>query len=269
MKRLVVVGNGMAGMHCLEQILKYGPQFQVTVFGDETHVNYNRIMLSSVLAGEKAADDIVINPLEWYRTHGVALRLGVRIVDVDADAKTVTGDDGSFTLTDVPPGSYVILINAPGAPPAVATAAVVSGSVLVVTPVAGGTTTVVVTATDSDGQQTNASFQAFVAAHGIEGAFAPLSASSRSTSSRLFATSKILLGLQNALTRAFEVVDGVVLRSGLACGNKPVFGALAANHGFVVCQVLFGDIIPLSKLSEETSASGPVYGLCGAYPLSY
>ena len=67
MKRLVVVGNGMAGMACLEQILKYAPQFQVTVFGDETHVNYNRIMLSSVLAGEKHADDIVLNSVDWYQ----------------------------------------------------------------------------------------------------------------------------------------------------------------------------------------------------------
>ena len=61
MRRLVVVGNGMAGMACVEQILKYAPQFHITVFGDETHVNYNRMMLSSVLAGEKAADEIVIN----------------------------------------------------------------------------------------------------------------------------------------------------------------------------------------------------------------
>ena len=55
MKRLVVVGNGMAGMACVEQILKYAPMFRITVFGDETHANYNRIMLSSVLAGEKSA----------------------------------------------------------------------------------------------------------------------------------------------------------------------------------------------------------------------
>ena len=67
MKRLVVVGNGMAGMACVEQILKYAPQFHITVFGDETHVNYNRIMLSSVLAGEKSADEIVIN-----RSSGIA-----------------------------------------------------------------------------------------------------------------------------------------------------------------------------------------------------
>jgi nitrite reductase (NADH) large subunit len=101
MKRLVVVGNGMAGMNCLEQILKHAPRFTVTVFGDETHVNYNRIMLSSVLAGEKAADDIVINGREWYEKHGIDLRVGVRIVDVDAAAKTVTGNDGSVTPYDV------------------------------------------------------------------------------------------------------------------------------------------------------------------------
>jgi nitrite reductase (NADH) large subunit len=101
MRRLVMVGNGMAGMACLEQILKYPPQFHVTVFGDETHVNYNRIMLSSVLAGEKRAEDIVLHPIDWYRQQAIDLRLGVRIVDVDADARTVTGDDGSITGYDV------------------------------------------------------------------------------------------------------------------------------------------------------------------------
>jgi nitrite reductase (NADH) large subunit len=100
MKRLVVVGNGMAGMACLEQIIKYEPKFDITVFGDETHVNYNRIMLSSVLAGERADDDIVLNPLEWYRANGITLRLGVRIVDVDPELKTVTGEDGSVTPYD-------------------------------------------------------------------------------------------------------------------------------------------------------------------------
>jgi nitrite reductase (NADH) large subunit len=90
----------MAGMACLEQILGHGRQFDVTVFGEETHVNYNRVLLSSVLAGEKAADDIVINDLEWYRRHGITLRLGVRIVDVDANVKAVTGSDGSRTPYD-------------------------------------------------------------------------------------------------------------------------------------------------------------------------
>jgi nitrite reductase (NADH) large subunit len=98
--RLVVVGNGMAGMACVEQILTYGQHVAITVFGDETHTNYNRVLLSSVLAGEKPADDIVLNPLDWYRRHDIALRLGVRIVDVDPLAKTVTGDDHSVTPYD-------------------------------------------------------------------------------------------------------------------------------------------------------------------------
>jgi nitrite reductase (NADH) large subunit len=101
LKRLVVVGNGMAGMACLEQILKHEPRFTVTVFGDETHVNYNRIMLSSVLAGEKAAEDIVINGRDWYAQQGIDLRVGVRVVDVDPEARTVTGNDGSVTPYDV------------------------------------------------------------------------------------------------------------------------------------------------------------------------
>ncbi len=100
MKTLVVVGNGMAGVACVEQILKYERCFDITIFGDETHVNYSRILLSSVLAGELAPDDITLNPLEWYQRNDIRLRLGVRIGDVDAERKTVTGDDGSVTSYD-------------------------------------------------------------------------------------------------------------------------------------------------------------------------
>jgi nitrite reductase (NADH) large subunit len=110
MTHLVVVGNGMAGMACVEQILKHSPRFRVTVFGDETHPNYNRVLLSSVLAGEKAAEDIVINGPEWYAQQGIDLRVGVRVVDVDAQAKTITGNDGSVT-------SYDTLLLATGSTP--------------------------------------------------------------------------------------------------------------------------------------------------------
>jgi nitrite reductase (NADH) large subunit len=99
-ERLVAVGNGMAGVACVEQILKHAQKFEITIFGDETHVNYNRIMLSSVLAGEKSADEIVLNSLEWYEQNGIRLRLGVRVTDVDPERKTVTGDDGSVTPFD-------------------------------------------------------------------------------------------------------------------------------------------------------------------------
>ena len=85
----------MAGVACVEQILKHSPQFDITVFGDETHVNYNRILLSSVLAGERSADEITLNPLEWYQHNDIRLRLGVRVVDINSDLKTVIGDDGA------------------------------------------------------------------------------------------------------------------------------------------------------------------------------
>ncbi|HYM06099.1 MAG TPA: nitrite reductase large subunit NirB, partial [Terriglobales bacterium] len=100
MQRLVVVGNGMAGVACVEQILKHAQKFAITIFGDETHTNYNRILLSSVLAGEKSLDEITLHPVEWYRDNGITLRLGARITSVDADRRTVTGDDGSVTEFD-------------------------------------------------------------------------------------------------------------------------------------------------------------------------
>ena len=94
MKKLVVVGNGMAGVACVEQILKYRHDFEITIIGDETHVNYNRILLSSVLAGEKSADEIVLNDIDWYRANGIEPRLGVRVTAIDADAHVVHGTDG-------------------------------------------------------------------------------------------------------------------------------------------------------------------------------
>ena len=100
MKRLVVVGNGMAGVGCVEQILKHEPCFDITIFGDETHVNYNRILLSSVLAGERSEDEILLNPREWYQRNNIRLHVGARVTDVDPQAKTVTSDDGQVTPYD-------------------------------------------------------------------------------------------------------------------------------------------------------------------------
>ncbi len=100
MEKLLVIGNGMAGIGCVEQILKHAMPFDITVFGDETHANYNRILLSSVLAGEKMSDEIILNELSWYQRHNIKLRLGVRITAIDPVQKTVTGDDGSVTAFD-------------------------------------------------------------------------------------------------------------------------------------------------------------------------
>src|SRR5665213_2979468 len=100
MKRLVVVGNGMAGIATVEHILKRNPDFEISVFGDETHVNYNRILLSLVLAGEKSADEIVLNDIEWYRSNNIRTRLGVKIAGIDRVRRTVIDDEGQATPYD-------------------------------------------------------------------------------------------------------------------------------------------------------------------------
>jgi nitrite reductase (NADH) large subunit len=100
--RLVVVGNGMAGARLVEEVLERGgaEQFRITVIGDEPHGNYNRIMLSPVLAGESHEDDIVLNSHDWYADNGVHLRAGIRVERIDTAAKTVLGSDGSVTPYD-------------------------------------------------------------------------------------------------------------------------------------------------------------------------
>ncbi|GAB3302609.1 NADPH-nitrite reductase [Geodermatophilus aquaeductus] len=109
--RLVVVGNGMAGARLVEEVLERGggEQFRITVFGDEPHGNYNRIMLSPVLAGETSEDDIVLNSHDWYADNGITLRAGVRVERIDTAAKVVYGSDGTSTAYDhlvLATGSY-------------------------------------------------------------------------------------------------------------------------------------------------------------------
>ncbi|MCZ2812742.1 nitrite reductase large subunit NirB [Modestobacter sp. VKM Ac-2979] len=101
-QRLVVVGNGMAGARVVEEVLERGggDQFAITVFGEEPHGNYNRIMLSHVLAGEEHEDDIVLNSHDWYADQGVTLRAGVRVDRIDTHAKIVYADDGTTTAYD-------------------------------------------------------------------------------------------------------------------------------------------------------------------------
>ena len=94
-KHLVVVGNGMAGMACLDEILKRKPGFKVTVFSEEPYFNYNRILLSSVLAGEKSVDDIYINTEEWYRKNDITLHLGTKVVGIDAQNRLIETDKGN------------------------------------------------------------------------------------------------------------------------------------------------------------------------------
>ena len=116
--RLVVIGNGMAGMRTVELLLERAPDlYDITIFGAEPHGNYNRILLSPVLAGEKTVDDIILNPEEWYATRGIALRKGETIAMIDRKSREVVSADGSRTPYDrllVATGSSPIVIPVPG-----------------------------------------------------------------------------------------------------------------------------------------------------------
>ena len=115
---LVVIGNGMAGCRAVEELLARDPaRYRVTIFGAEPRVNYNRIMLSPVLAGEKSFDDIVINDAEWYAANGIALVAGDPVVVIDRAARTVTTRGGTTERYDrllIATGSDPFIIPVPG-----------------------------------------------------------------------------------------------------------------------------------------------------------
>ncbi|HWH94865.1 MAG TPA: nitrite reductase large subunit NirB [Baekduia sp.] len=96
-QRLLVIGNGMAGARAVEEIIVRGGTdlFEITMFGDEPHGNYNRISLSNVLAGSEDPAGIFLNPLDWYEQNDISLHAGVRVTGIDRFAKTVTADDGT------------------------------------------------------------------------------------------------------------------------------------------------------------------------------
>lgn len=100
-KRLVVIGNGMAAMRTVEELLARAPaRYAITVIGAEPHPNYNRILLSSVLAGEKTRDEIVLNPRRWYEEHGIALLTSNPATAINRADRTVTVSDGTVLAYD-------------------------------------------------------------------------------------------------------------------------------------------------------------------------
>ncbi len=117
-QKLVVVGNGMAPGRALEKLFESAPDlYEVTIFNAEPRVNYDRIMLSPVLSGEKTFDEIVIHGDGWYIKHGVMLYKGHRIVAIDRARKTVVSDHGVIAPYDkliIATGSTPIIIPVPG-----------------------------------------------------------------------------------------------------------------------------------------------------------
>jgi nitrite reductase (NADH) large subunit len=117
-QRLVVVGNGMAGMRTVEELLRLAPElYEITVFGAEPHPNYNRILLSSVLAGEQSLDEIVLNPRAWYAQHGIRLHAGTAVTRIDRVRRVVAAADGTAASYDrllLATGSLPFILPVPG-----------------------------------------------------------------------------------------------------------------------------------------------------------
>lgn len=117
-KKLVIIGNGMAPGRMLEHLFEKTPgSWDVTIFNAEPRVNYDRILLSPVLAGEKSFDEIVIHGDGWYIRHGVMLYKGHRIVAIDRAGKTVRSDRGEVAAYDklvIATGSLPVILPVPG-----------------------------------------------------------------------------------------------------------------------------------------------------------
>jgi len=113
--KLVMVGNGMAGVRALEELLKIAPDLHdITVFGAEPHPNYNRILLSPVLAGEQTLEQIVLNDWAWYRDNGITLHAGSTVTTIDRVRRVVKATAADGTLLEA---GYDRLILATGSNP--------------------------------------------------------------------------------------------------------------------------------------------------------
>jgi nitrite reductase (NADH) large subunit len=99
--KLVMIGNGMAGVRTLEELLKIAPElYDITVFGAEPHPNYNRILLSPVLAGEQTIEEIILNPWDWYSDNHITLHAGKKVVEVDRVKRIVRATDAQGAITE-------------------------------------------------------------------------------------------------------------------------------------------------------------------------
>jgi nitrite reductase (NADH) large subunit len=117
MERLVVVGAGMASGRMLEHLFETAPgRFAVTLFGAEPRGNYNRIMLSLVLSGEKTYDEIVTHDAAWYAKHGVETRFGEAVTKIDRARKVVVSAEGEtpYDRLVIATGSAPFIIPVPG-----------------------------------------------------------------------------------------------------------------------------------------------------------
>lgn len=118
-RKLVVVGNGMAGMRTVEEVLRIAPDlYDITIFGAEPYGNYNRILLSPLLAGELRIDDILLHDDEWYRAKGITFYKGKPVTAIDRLRREVVAADGTVARYDrllLATGSLPQMLPIPGA----------------------------------------------------------------------------------------------------------------------------------------------------------
>ncbi len=124
-EKLVLVGNGMAGIRAIEELFKHNTtgdvgceRYDITVIGAEPHPNYNRIMLSPVLAGEQTIDDIILNSIEWYEENNIELITGDAATEISRVKKAVITESGKEFPYDrllIATGSNPFIIPIPGA----------------------------------------------------------------------------------------------------------------------------------------------------------
>jgi len=93
-QKLVVIGAGMASGRVLEHLIENGADYDVTLFNAEQRGNYNRIMLSPVLSGEKSYEEIITHDDDWYASNAITCRFGEHVVGIDRDRKVVVGQNG-------------------------------------------------------------------------------------------------------------------------------------------------------------------------------
>ncbi|MCM3655485.1 nitrite reductase large subunit NirB [Metabacillus litoralis] len=118
-KKLVLIGNGMAGVRAIEEILKVSEDlFEITIFGSEPHPNYNRILLSKVLQGDTAVKDITLNDWEWYEENNITLYTGETVTEINSNKMVVVSDNGRIVPYDeliIATGSVPFILPLPGA----------------------------------------------------------------------------------------------------------------------------------------------------------
>ncbi len=117
-RKLVLVGNGMAGVRAIEEIIKLAPdQYDITIFGEEPHPNYNRIQLSNVLQGKTALEEIIMNNWDWYKENNINLLAGEEVLKIDHEENKVFSKNHTVDFDEliIATGSKPFILPIPGA----------------------------------------------------------------------------------------------------------------------------------------------------------